>query len=77
MYVSERIVTEETQPTETCPHQFGYFRMGDQTHCGQFVNCAHGEGFVFNCPEGLAFDERTYKCEWADQVPSCDAESIT
>lgn len=70
-----RSALQEPQSTENCPRQFGYFRMGDQTHCGQFVNCANGEGFIFNCPEGLAFDERTYKCDWPDQVPSCDAES--
>jgi len=64
------------QPTEDCPHQFGYYRMGDASHCGQFMNCASGRGYVFDCPEGLAWNIETYKCDWPDQVPDCDAESF-
>lgn len=48
--------------------------MSDSRNCGQFINCAFGDGYIFNCPEGLAFNERTYKCDWPDQVESCDAE---
>ncbi|XP_044262138.1 protein obstructor-E-like [Tribolium madens] len=70
---------EQTQPaqaTDECPHQFGYFRMGDATSCGQFKNCVAGRGFVFDCPEGLAFNGDTYRCDWPDQVPTCDAEGF-
>lgn len=49
--------------------------MGDAQNCGQFMNCVDGRGFEFNCPEGLAFNEQTYRCDWPDQVPSCDAEA--
>lgn len=48
--------------------------MGDATSCGQFKNCVDGRGFIFDCPEGLAFNGDTYRCDWPDQVTTCDAE---
>ncbi|XP_018570214.1 protein obstructor-E-like [Anoplophora glabripennis] len=69
---------EQTQPpqsTEDCPHQFGYYSIGDQRSCGQFKNCVDGRAFIFDCPEGLAFDGESYRCDWPDQVPTCDAEA--
>lgn len=39
------------------------------------MNCDHGRGHMFDCPEGLAFSQETYRCEWPDQVPDCDAEA--
>jgi hypothetical protein len=38
------------------------------------MNCVDGRGYVFNCPEGLAFNQDTYLCDWPDEVESCDAE---
>ncbi|XP_033327354.1 protein obstructor-E [Megalopta genalis] len=64
------------QPTDDCPHQYGYFKVGDHQNCGQFVNCAEGRGYVFDCPEGLAFNPESYRCDWPDQVPDCDAEAF-
>ncbi|KAH0999352.1 hypothetical protein HUJ04_000374 [Dendroctonus ponderosae] len=43
--------TQPAQATDECPHQFGYFRMGNQQNCGQFKNCVDGRGFNFDCPE--------------------------
>lgn len=63
------------QPTDECPHQFGYYRMGDSSHCGQFKNCASGRAYVLDCPDGLAWNPETYKCDWPDQVSDCDAEA--
>ncbi|XP_046738763.1 protein obstructor-E-like [Diprion similis] len=63
------------QPTEDCPHQFGYFKVGDSVNCGKFMNCADGKGYVFDCPEGLAFNAESYRCDWPDQVADCDAEA--
>lgn len=67
---------ERALPTEECPHQYGYFKIGDRQHCGQFMNCVDGRGYVFDCPEGLAFNPETYRCDWPDQVPECDAEAF-
>lgn len=39
------------------------------------MNCVDGRGYVFNCPEGLAFNQDTYLCDWPDEVESCDAEA--
>jgi len=47
---------EPPQSTDDCPHQFGYFKVGDQNNCGQFKNCVDGRGFIFDCPEGLAWN---------------------
>ncbi|XP_067620591.1 protein obstructor-E isoform X1 [Eurosta solidaginis] len=64
------------QATEECPHQFGYYGMGDSRNCGKFKNCASGRGYIFDCPEGLAWNKDTYKCDWPDQVEDCDAEAF-
>lgn len=69
-----RAKLQPAQSTEECPHQFGYFRLGDISHCGQFMNCVDGRGYTFDCPEGLAFSKDTYRCDWPDEVPDCDAE---
>lgn len=70
------IIIEAPQATEDCPHQYGYFRLGDAANCGQFKNCVEGRGYVFDCPEGLAFNADSLRCDWPDQVPSCDAEGM-
>ncbi|KAK7871912.1 hypothetical protein R5R35_009718 [Gryllus longicercus] len=68
---------QPAQPTEDCPHQYGYFREGrDAGDCGRFVTCVDGRGFHLQCPEGLAFSEDTLRCDWPDQVDSCDAEAF-
>ncbi|VVC89569.1 unnamed protein product [Leptidea sinapis] len=67
---------QPAQPTADCPHQFGYFRIGDSRNCGSFKNCVNGYAYEFNCPEGLAFSSETYRCEWPDQVADCDAEAF-
>ncbi|XP_066603121.1 protein obstructor-E-like [Prorops nasuta] len=67
---------QAAQPTNECPHQYGYFKVGDHQNCGQFMNCADGRGYIFDCPEGLAFNSETYRCDWPDLVPDCDAEAF-
>ena len=70
------IIFHTKQPTEDCPHQFGYYRLGDAAHCGQFKTCSQGAGFTLDCPEGLAFNKNTYQCDWPDLVPDCDVEAF-
>ncbi|XP_055379281.1 protein obstructor-E isoform X2 [Condylostylus longicornis] len=72
---AQRGKTQPPQATDDCPHQFGYYRLGDASNCGRFMNCAAGKAFIFECPEGLAFDKDSYRCDWPDQVPDCDAEA--
>lgn len=74
LFYSIHIILEPPQATEDCPHQYGYFRLGDATNCGQFKNCVEGRGYIFDCPEGLAFNGDSYRCDWPDQVLTCDAE---
>lgn len=74
MYYNLFIFAEPPIATEECPHQYGYYRVGDEFNCGQFKNCVNGRSFVFDCPKGLAFNEATYRCDWPDQVDSCNAE---
>ncbi|XP_022912166.2 protein obstructor-E-like [Onthophagus taurus] len=71
-----RTTTQPAQPTEDCPHQYGYYKIGDEANCGQFKNCVAGRAFTFDCPEGLAFNEESYRCDWPDQVQSCNAEAF-
>ncbi|XP_066156401.1 protein obstructor-E-like [Euwallacea fornicatus] len=70
-----REATQPAQATDECPHQFGYYKVGDDRNCGQFKNCVDGRGFIFDCPEGLAWNGDTYRCDWPDQVSDCDAEA--
>ncbi|KAJ8688391.1 hypothetical protein QAD02_024186 [Eretmocerus hayati] len=67
---------QPAQPTDDCPHQFGYFKMGDRQNCGKFKNCVDGRAYVFDCPDGLAYNSETYRCDWPDQVADCDAEAF-
>ncbi|XP_026823483.1 protein obstructor-E-like [Rhopalosiphum maidis] len=71
-----RTQLQPPQSTSDCPRQFGYFRLGDETKCGKFLNCVNGIGYKFDCPEGLAFNELTFRCDWPDQVDTCDAEAF-
>ncbi|XP_045507827.1 chondroitin proteoglycan-2-like isoform X2 [Colias croceus] len=71
-----RSALQPAQPTDECPHQFGYFKIGDRSNCGKFKNCVNGVAYEFNCPEGLAFSSDTYRCEWPDLVSDCDAEAF-
>lgn len=73
---TSRARTQPAQATEQCPHQFGYFALGDSANCGSFLNCADGRGYKLECPLGLAFNRLTYQCDWPDLVPDCDAEAF-
>ncbi|XP_050524173.1 protein obstructor-E-like isoform X2 [Daktulosphaira vitifoliae] len=71
-----RTQLQPPQPTRDCARQFGYFRLGDETQCSQFLICVNGIGYTMDCPEGLAFNELTFRCDWPDQVDTCDAEAF-
>ncbi|KAA0202817.1 Cuticle Protein CPAP3 [Hyalella azteca] len=68
-----RTKKQPAQPTEHCGHQWGYFGSGRRSECGYFFNCVDGREFRFECPEGLAFSSVTYRCEYPDESPDCDA----
>lgn len=72
----ERSALQPAQPTELCPHQFGYYKLGDAKNCSYFRNCVNGVGYDFTCPDGLAFSSESYRCEWPDEVADCDAEAF-
>lgn len=38
------------------------------------MSCVEGRAHIFHCPEGLAFNSESYRCDWPDQVPDCDVE---
>lgn len=60
-----------------CIRRWGMFRVGtDAGDCGRFVNCVRGKEFMFNCPEGLAWHPTLWRCEWPDNVPTCDVEKF-
>ncbi|KAF2348055.1 Chitin binding domain [Trinorchestia longiramus] len=69
-----RSKTQPPQPTENCGHQWGYFSSRSKSECGYFYTCVDGREFRFDCPEGLAFSSYTYRCEYPDESPDCDAE---
>uniref|UniRef100_T1J190 Chitin-binding type-2 domain-containing protein n=1 Tax=Strigamia maritima TaxID=126957 RepID=T1J190_STRMM len=65
---------QSAQPSEHCPHQYGLYSHEDVRNCGQFWNCAAGRAYLFDCPEGLAFNSETLRCDWPDESPTCDPE---
>ncbi|XP_050692032.1 protein obstructor-E-like [Eriocheir sinensis] len=71
-----RTQRQPAQPTEFCAHQWGYFGSGDSAQCGYFYNCVNGFPFRVDCPAGLAFSSATYRCEWPDESPDCDAAAF-
>ncbi|KAL3252014.1 hypothetical protein MRX96_054959 [Rhipicephalus microplus] len=56
------------------PVRWGMY--ADEANCGKFYNCVDGHGFPFDCPEGLAYNERRGVCDWPDLVERCDVRSV-
>lgn len=71
---SNRPLVQNAQPTENCPHLWGLYP--DVNDCGRFWNCVDGISYSFRCPEGLAWNDLTARCDWPDQVESCDSEAL-
>uniref|UniRef100_A0A6A7FTW4 Chondroitin proteoglycan-2-like n=1 Tax=Hirondellea gigas TaxID=1518452 RepID=A0A6A7FTW4_9CRUS len=76
VHCGSRTKTQPPQPTENCQNQYGYFNSGSSSECGYFYTCVAGREYVFNCPAGLAFSSHSYRCEYADESPDCDAEAF-
>lgn len=67
------IIAATTPASANCPRKWGMFpKVGG--NCGQFVNCVDGTDYNFTCPEGLAWHPTLLRCEWPDQVPTCNVE---
>ncbi|KAH9361641.1 hypothetical protein HPB48_005206 [Haemaphysalis longicornis] len=66
-------VAEPAQSVGKCPRRWGMY--ADESNCGKFYNCVDGHGFPFDCPEGLAFNDKRGVCDWPDLVERCDAEA--
>jgi len=70
----ERTEIEPPISTEHCPRLFGTF--ADPEDCGIFWKCQDGKPNKYSCPPGLAYDQESRGCRWADQVPECSSTSI-
>ncbi|KAL7638293.1 UNVERIFIED_CONTAM: hypothetical protein RMT77_010857 [Armadillidium vulgare] len=73
---SSRTKLQPAQPTQHCGRAWGYYGSGDRSVCDLFWNCVDGREFQFACPEGLAFSSSTYRCEWPEDSPDCDAAAF-
>lgn len=71
-----RSVTQVAKRTPEYPRLHGYFRLNDPTDCGAYKNCVGGRAYTLHCPEGLAYNEKMYHCDWPDVVDGCDVESF-
>ena len=68
------LISEPQQSNGDCPHQYGIYRTATgPDQCGTYINCVGGQASVHQCPEGLAFNSATARCDWPDEVPDCDA----
>ncbi|KAI5642493.1 chitin binding peritrophin-A domain-containing protein [Phthorimaea operculella] len=63
-------VIHESQPTDECPHQNGFFAMRDGD-CSRYISCEYGLASIMTCPPGLAFNAELSACDWPENVPSC------
>jgi len=61
--------------TRNCPRLYGTF--ADPEDCGVFYKCQDGKSNKYNCPPGLAYDQVSRGCRWADQVKECSAPVVT
>jgi len=60
--------------TPNCPRLYGTY--ADPEDCGVFWNCQDGKANRYECPPGLAFDQVTHGCLWANEVPECSGPII-
>lgn len=68
---------EKSGPSGNCIRRWGMFRVGsDAGDCGRYVNCVRGKEFSFECPIGLAWHPTSWRCDWPDNVDSCDSEKF-
>jgi len=70
----DRTEIEPPISTAHCPRLYGTF--ADPEDCGIFWKCQDGKPNKYNCPPGLAYDQVSRGCRWADQVPECSAPAV-
>jgi len=71
----ERTEIEPPISTTNCPRLYGTF--ADEEDCGVFWKCQDGKSNRYDCPPGLAYDQESRGCRWADQVKECSASVVT
>ncbi|XP_046463448.1 protein obstructor-E-like [Daphnia pulex] len=72
----KRTIPPAEGPSGNCARKWGMFKTGSDNSCGDFVNCVDGVEHQFKCPEGLAWHPTLWRCEWPDQVPTCNVEAF-
>lgn len=70
----ERTEIEEPISTPHCPRLNGVF--ADDLKCDVFWSCWNGEASRYQCAPGLAYNEESRVCTWADQVARCAPEEV-
>jgi len=70
----ERTELEPPISTQNCPRLFGTF--ADPEDCGVFWRCMDGKSNRYDCPPGLAYDQVSRGCRWANEVPECSGNSV-
>merc|ERR1712014_277509 len=72
------IDTDESYKLEQCNelHLVDCGARTDPEDCGVFWNCQDGKANRYECPPGLAFDQVTHGCLWANEVPECSGPII-
>ncbi|XP_052737177.1 protein obstructor-E-like [Bicyclus anynana] len=69
--------TQPAKPTPECKHQYGFFPSPMTSNdCGQYRMCVEGRATDMFCPTGLAFNPTSSRCEWPENVPSCNLENF-
>merc|ERR1712215_162199 len=71
-----RTKLQPAQRSGNCLRQNVYFDSGSSNECGYFFQCVDGHEFEVTCPKGLAFSAATYRCEYPEDSPNCDADAF-
>ncbi|KAL1455551.1 hypothetical protein WDU94_009640 [Cyamophila willieti] len=66
-------------PINNGPCEFKYGLYAESAACStNYLKCAEGYPYLEPCEPGLAYDDRTHKCNWPDELLDigCNSEAI-
>jgi hypothetical protein len=64
------ISIREVPPDFCVGKENGSYRNPD--NCRTFIMCSNDDGYLFDCPADLVYNERTDQCDYRKNVPECE-----
>ncbi|XP_039289057.1 protein obstructor-E-like [Nilaparvata lugens] len=60
-------VSVEADSSPGCEFKFGIYADSDSCSTS-YIKCEHGYPYQTPCEPGLAYDEKSHKCNWPDEL---------